>query len=217
MGVSKKWHIGRSRAKAFLDEAYALESEAEAIAFYDRWAEEYDAQVERGLRYVAPRELAETLSRYHAPCDVPVLDVGCGTGLTGSCLRELGFSTIDGLDLSTAMLEKAREKGVYRSLMAADLNAPLALDDGAYGAVVCSGTFTQGHVGPGPIDELLRVLGPGGFFACTVHGKVWEAMGFAAKFSELLEGGTLRSLEQRLSEYFEGQEKIAWYCVFQKI
>jgi hypothetical protein len=91
------------------------------------------------------------------------------------------------------------------------------LDDGAYGAVVCSGTFTQGHVGPGPIDELLRVLGPGGFFACTVHGKVWEAMGFAAKFSELLEGGTLRSLEQRLSEYFEGQEKIAWYCVFQKI
>jgi SAM-dependent methyltransferase len=155
MGVSKKWHIGRSRAKAFLDEAYALESEAEAIAFYDRWAEEYDAQVERGLRYVAPRELAETLSRYHAPCDVPVLDVGCGTGLTGSCLRELGFSTIDGLDLSTAMLEKAREKGVYRSLMAADLNAPLALDDGAYGAVVCSGTFTQGHVGPGPIDEPL--------------------------------------------------------------
>lgn len=216
MGDSKKQGNEESRAKAFLDEAYGLESEADAVAFYDRWADDYDAQVERGLRYLAPQRLAETLSRHQSPSAAPVLDVGCGTGLTGGCLRELGFSTIDGLDLSAAMLEKAREKDVYRNLMEADLNAPLSLDDGAYAAVVCSGTFTQGHVGPEPIDELLRVLVPGGFFACTVHGKVWEAMGFGAKFSELVEGGTLRSLEQRLSEYFEGQEKIAWYCVFQK-
>jgi len=214
---SKKQSSEASRAKAFLDEAYSLDSESEAIAFYDRWAQEYDAQVERGLHYVAPRELAEALSRHHAPSEASVLDVGCGTGLTGSCLRELGFSTIDGLDLSAAMLEKAREKGVYRNLMEADLNAPLSLDNAAYAAVVCSGTFTRGHVGPGPIDELLRVLVPGGFFACTVHGKVWDTMGFAAKFTELRDAGTLRSLEQRMSEYFEGQEKIAWYCVLQKV
>lgn len=204
------------RAQAFLEQAYALDTEADARDFYARWADEYDTQVEHGLRYLAPRMLAETLGRHRAPGAAPVLDVGCGTGLTGRCLRDLGFTTIDGLDLSAPMIEKAREKGVYRNLLTADLNRPLAMDDAVYDAVVCTGTFTQGHVGPEPIDELLRVLTPDGVLACTVHGKVWEAMGFAAKFAALESDGIIRTLERELGEYFAGAEKIAWYCVFAK-
>ena len=213
---SKKQTDEERRAAAFLEEAYALDSEANALAFYDRWAEEYDAQVENGLHYLAPRVLAEALVRHQVPGDGAVLDVGCGTGLTGRCLHALGFTTIDGLDLSAAMLEKAREKDVYRNLTQADLNAPLAIDDGVYATVVCSGTFTQGHVGPEPLDELFRVLVPGGFLACTVHGKVWESMGFDAKLAGLEETGVIRAAEQGLGEYFAGAEKIAWYCVFEK-
>ena len=96
----------------------------------------------RGLHYIAPSELARTLARHQATGDVPILDVGCGTGLTGCCLKAIGFSTIDGLDFSTAMLSKAQDKGVYRTLIEADLNAPLALGDGVYGAAISSGTFT---------------------------------------------------------------------------
>ena len=205
------------KAKHFLDEAYALDSEADALRFYERWAGDYDQLVEQGLHYVAPRLLVEALARHQPPGDAPVLDAGCGSGLTGACLHALGFTTLDGLDLSPAMLEKAREKGIYRRLERADLNEPLALGDAAYAAVVCSGTFTQGHVGPGPIDELLRVLTPGGLLACTVHGKVWESMGFAARFAALEQAGIIRQMERALDEYFVGAEKIAWYCVYRKL
>lgn len=205
-----------ARAKAFLDDAYALESEADALAFYDRWAEDYDAQVEHGLRYVAPRLLSDALARQQSRRDEAVLDVGCGTGLTGACLAERGFSLIDGIDLSAAMLTKAGEKGIYRKLVEADLNATLPFEDGAYAAIISTGTFTLGHVGPEPMDELMRVVKPGGVFACTVHGEVWDSQGFSDKFAALEQSGVLVSVEKTLGCYFEGKEPIAWYCVFRR-
>jgi predicted TPR repeat methyltransferase len=94
---------GKAKAKAFLHEAYALVTESDTLAFYVRWADEYDAQLERGLRYIAPGELARSLAKHQGIGDAPILDVGCGTGLTGCCLKDIGFSTIDGLDFSAAM------------------------------------------------------------------------------------------------------------------
>jgi predicted TPR repeat methyltransferase len=207
----------KAKAKAFLQEAYGLVTESDTLAFYERWADEYDAQLQRGLRYIAPSELARTLAKHQVIGDVPILDVGCGTGLTGCCLKELGFSTIDGLDFSTAMLSEARDKGVYRKLIEADLNAPLTLADGAYGAAISSGTFTLGHVGPEPLDELLRVLAPGAFLACTVHTEIWDSKGFSTKFDALQSAGTIRTVEQNTGRFFEGGDPVAKYGVFQKV
>ena len=204
------------KAKAFLQDAYSLESEADTLTFYDRWAEEYDAQLERGLHYLAPRLLAEALARHQNVGDAPLLDVGCGTGLTCTCLRELGFTTIDGIDFSKAMLTKAEEKGVYRKLIEADLNTRLPFDDATYAAAISTGTFTLGHVGPEPIDELLRVLFPGAYFACTVHDAIWESRGFARKFADLENLGAIRVVEQTAGRFFEGSEASARYCVIQK-
>ena len=205
------------KAKAFLQDAYSLATEADTLAFYDRWADEYDAQLERGLHYIAPGELARALARHQAIGDGPILDVGCGTGLTGCCLKDIGFSTVDGLDFSAAMLGKAQDKGVYRNLFEVDLNAVLPFDDGAYGAAISTGTFTLGHVGPEPIDELLRVLAPGGIFACTVHAKIWDRKGFSAKFEALQSAGIIRAVEQHSGCFFQGGDPVAVYGVFQKL
>ncbi len=74
----------------------------------------------------------------------------------------------------------------------------------------------MGHVGPEPIDELLRVLMPGAYLACTVHGAIWESRGFARKFTELERLGAIRVSEQNTGRFFEGGESSARYCVFQK-
>lgn len=207
---------GQSRTEAFLAEAYALETEEDARAFYGRWSDSYDDLVEHGLRYLAPAKIAAALAKHLHPGAVPILDAGCGTGLTGACLRELGFEVLDGLDLTCAMLDKARPKGIYRALIEADLNVPLELATGVYSAVVSSGTFTLGHVGPKPLDELLRVLAPGGYLACTVHDNVWDTLGFSAAFDALCDGEALEPIERYKDRYFAGGEKIAWYCVFRK-
>jgi len=60
---------------------------------------------------------------------------------------------IDGIDLSAAMLEVARKTGVYRDLAQADMNRPINQADSTYDTVLCVGTFTLGHVRPGPCLE----------------------------------------------------------------
>ena len=60
------------KAKAFLREAYGLVTESDTLAFYERWAVEYDAQLQRGLRYIAPSELAGILAKHQVMGDVPI-------------------------------------------------------------------------------------------------------------------------------------------------
>jgi SAM-dependent methyltransferase len=56
-------------------------------------------------------------------------DLACGTGRTGVWLKRQGIPTLDGLDLTPAMLAGARAKGVYRQLVLGDvLNTPFPTD-----------------------------------------------------------------------------------------
>ena len=51
-----------------------------------------------------------------------ILDIGCGTRLFGRLLKNEGYETIDGIDLTPEMFEKARALGVYRSLSEEDIS-----------------------------------------------------------------------------------------------
>ena len=57
-------------------------------------------------------------------------DLACGTGRTGEWLKQQGVASVDGVDLTAAMLEGARAKGIYRHLFLGDLRAtPLPAED----------------------------------------------------------------------------------------
>ncbi len=138
-------------------------------------------------------------------------------GLPGQPLQDFGNYVLDALDYSSAMLEVARHRGVYRKLIEADLNRPLEITDETYDALICTGTFTHGHVGAGCLDELFRILKPGGLFACTVHKDVWTGNGFAEKIAGMEEQGLTKTLYFNLGEYYSkstGPE--GWYIVWQK-
>jgi SAM-dependent methyltransferase len=66
-----------------------------------------------------------------------VADLGCGTGRTGRWLRARGAAAIDGVDLTPAMLEQARQHGLHDRLVEADIRST-GLGDGAYDVAVCS-------------------------------------------------------------------------------
>ena len=63
-----------------------------------------------------------------------VVDLGCGTGRTGEWLASR-VDAVDGVDLTPEMLERARERGVYRSLREGDVTATGL--DGPYDIAVC--------------------------------------------------------------------------------
>jgi ubiquinone/menaquinone biosynthesis C-methylase UbiE len=100
---------------------------------------------------------------------------------------------MDAFDLSAEMLARAAEKGLYRNLIEGDLTKALPFDDESYAAVVSSGTFTHGHVGPEAFDELMRVARPGALFVLSIKTELFEAQGFKAKFQTL--GAALRDFD----------------------
>jgi predicted TPR repeat methyltransferase len=205
--------IGRS---AFVDEAYHLEDENSMVDFYKKWAADYDHQMLDQLGYSSPTKIAQQLIEQLPDTEARVFDVGCGTGLTCVFLAEKGYSNLDGIDLSPDMVGVARERGIYRQLLVGDVNLRLERDDASYDAVISSGTFTHGHVGPEPLEEIFRILKPGGILACTVHQDLWESMGFKAKFEALVEQGTARLISLNQGSYYRDGAVEGWFCSYRK-
>lgn len=167
-----------------LSGAYALNGAADCRRLYAGWADSYDDGFARGMDYRLPAEVAAAFLRA-APPPGPVLDVGAGTGLLAAALRGLGHTgEIDGIDLSAEMLARARAKGLYRGLIAADITRPLPAA-ARYAGIVSSGTFTHGHVGPEALETLLTVALPGAVVALSVNAGVWDALGFGPALAAL--------------------------------
>ena len=94
----------------FLDRAYTDVSTETSNEIYDAWAKTYEAEVaENG--YATPARVAEAMAAHMSDKALPVLDFGCGTGLSGLALQLAGFNTLDGMDPSSEMLERAKGKG----------------------------------------------------------------------------------------------------------
>ena len=202
-----------------LARAYALRNDdpEETLKLYADWAETYDQTMLDGLAYRSPRRIATLTAVSEPRRGARVLDVGCGTGLLAACLREEGFTRIDGLDYSAPMLAVAQREGRIDKAFLRDLNQPLEMDDGGYEVLVSTGTFTHGHVSAGCLPNLLSLLCPGGRLICTVHRDVWDEGGFSAGLQSLARSGvaTLRSREaDRLFE--DDDEPTGWYLVVEK-
>ena len=133
---------------------------AEVMQQYDEMAPTYDATLLNDWGYQAPAVAAELLAR-HVDLKSTILDVGCGTGLTGRELRRVGFASVQGADISEPSLAAAARKGVYQSLVRADLMEPLPFAASTFDGVVCVGVLSY-ISGDGLFREMCRVARPGG-------------------------------------------------------
>lgn len=183
--------------------AYALDGPDANRALYARWAATYDSGfiVDSGYRYhdqVAAVFLARCADDI-GPGE-PIVDVGCGTGLGGHALRRQRPFVIDGIDISPEMLQQAAAKqvdgvGVYRRLIEADLTQVLPIPDHTYAGAVSVGTFTHGHVGPGALHEVVRIVHPGGRLAIGINAAHFASAGFGDTLDQLVRAGRISSLE----------------------
>ncbi|MEO0492947.1 MAG: class I SAM-dependent methyltransferase [Actinomycetota bacterium] len=160
-----------------LDWIFATRDDRQLADRYDRWAARYDADHD-DWDWIGPEQAVRALSTLGQVGTV--LDAGCGTGRVGRALHAAGWTgTLVGVDLSAGMLAVAGETGRYERLVQATLTA-IPLDDDTVDAVIATGVFTHGHVGPEAFPEVLRVVRPGGWVIITCRDEVWDALEPAA-------------------------------------
>jgi len=89
---------------------------------FDQYASRFDQALMERLNYRVPRLLRSLFDAagHPPPAPLDILDIGCGTGLSGAAFRDLA-NHLAGVDLSTAMLARARKRGIYAELQPGDL------------------------------------------------------------------------------------------------
>lgn len=164
----------------FLDKAYAVSGTDDTRALYAKWAASYEAEVSRN-GYATPARCAAALKSFMADASAPILDFGCGTGLSGLALSLAGFTTIDGMDLTQEMLDEAKEKDIYRSLMLSDPEADFPIETGRYKAISAIGVIGSGAAPIGVFDMLTGALGAGGLLVLSFNDHTLEDPAYEAK------------------------------------
>ena len=103
---------------------------------YREWAETYDRELVQDFGYVAPQIAVDSFMRKAPDRALPILDMGCGTGLVGKLLYQAGYEHIDGIDLSPEMLAKAASLQVYQNLWEGDIASLMNIQP-IYKGVTC--------------------------------------------------------------------------------
>lgn len=200
----------------FLHAAYELDTIDETRAFYDQWAATYDAEIaENG--YETPKRCAAALGSVVPDLGASVLDLGCGTGLSGLALRQAGFTTIDGCDLSQGMLARAAQRdGLYRDLWLSDVSNPFPFDAGTYTHIAAIGVIASTHAPASTIDAALGALPSGGCLVFSLNDHTLQDPSFEARILENVDTGFATVLFREHGEHLPGLNMKSNVYVLQK-
>ena len=200
--------------KKFLDSAYKLDTQAGVEDFYNDWAATYDAEVaDNG--YVTPERCAKALWDAMPDPEAKILDVGCGTGLSGIALRKEGFNVIDGIDPSAEMLAIAKAKGIYRNCI--DMpGEKMDVVAGTYDAIACIGVIGSGAAPLSVLDDVMALLPAKGKLVLSFNSKTLKDPSFEARLMSYVEDDKARLLFRENGEHLPGQNMTSIVYVVEK-
>jgi SAM-dependent methyltransferase len=184
----------------------------EVLGIYKDWALLYDKDNDDLLGTVSQPNTVQIFHEYVKDCKLKIIDVGCGTGLVGLELQNLGFSNFDGIDISQEMIDIAQGRG-YNSLFIGNLNKLLPIDSSSYDAALCVGVFTHGHVGPDRFSELVRIVKSEGIICFTINEDVYESYGFDIAIKRLESENVWEVLDIKKHDYMVKKNVKGIYCV----
>jgi predicted TPR repeat methyltransferase len=184
----------------FLSKVYGARSPEDVRRLYADWAASYDAEIgEAG--YATPARVAAALRAAGADPAAPVLDFGCGTGVSGAALRAAGFATVDGVDLTPEMLALAEAKGLYRRL------AVIGPDDAppaGYATIAAIGVIGPGAAPLAVLPRLVDALPKGGLLGFSFNDHALSEPDYAAAVPALERAGTARTVFEERGDHLPG-------------
>jgi predicted TPR repeat methyltransferase len=136
---------------------------------FDQFSADYDERMIEHLAYAAPQILFE-LANMVMPGrgELTILDLGCGTGLAGAVFTPLAVR-LDGIDLSPAMIEKARARNIYQHLAVQDLATALGAEGPSYDLILAADTLVYLGDLKSVFEAAYARLAPDGYFLFTVE------------------------------------------------
>ena len=190
----------------------ASQNEKELLDVYKKWASIYDKDNDDLLGTVSQPNSVQIFHKYIVDKNQKIIDVGCGTGLVGLELQKLGYTNFDGIDISKDMIDIAIDRG-YKALFLGNLNDSLPIESDSYDAALCVGVFTHGHVGPGRLKELSRIVKSDGLVCFTINEDVYESYGFDKAMQKLEVENVWKLLEFKKQDYMKKKNVMGFYCV----
>jgi SAM-dependent methyltransferase len=184
----------KSAGQSLLENAYKLSTPEDNVDYYNAFASSYDTDFADSLGWHFPAAIAAAYRDSATAADLPIADIGCGTGLVASALN-FPREQVDGIDISPEMLRVSEEKQLYRSLYKADLTKELDLIANDYGAVLSAGTFASGHLGPEPLESLLDIARAHALFVIGVKKAFFQEAGFEPVLRDMEARGLITCLQ----------------------
>ncbi|MDB6096291.1 MAG: tetratricopeptide repeat protein [Francisellaceae bacterium] len=143
-------------------------------ALFDQYAEYYDEHLKLTLNYQVPTLLRNALGQClsKAYSIGTVVDLGCGTGISGLYCRDLAYYLF-GVDISPKMLEKAKRLGAYDKLVEKDVIEFLEENEKNYFDIILAADLLSYMADLNNLFELIaKVLKPNAYFAFTVEALI---------------------------------------------
>ena len=145
---------------------------------FDSVAPRYDQMVLHQLNYRAHEQLRVLASRVLGQRLTPplrILDLGCGTGLTGECFKDLAVGgTLDGVDISPRMIEEAQKRAAYNQLTVGDFEILLSAPGPSYDLILSADAIVYLGDLRATFAGVAKRLEPGGTFLFTCEAKQGE-------------------------------------------
>lgn len=132
---------------------------------FDNYAGTFDKQLIETLHYQIPNLMREALTKFLPQAQEKglILDLGCGTGLSGVAFHDLAKQLI-GVDLSPRMLEKAKDKAIYDELIPANIIDFLLTTPNKFDLIIAADTLVYLGDLSAIIKNCYRILQDQGFF-----------------------------------------------------
>ncbi len=140
---------------------------------FDRYSDRYDQHVVGTLKYRTPDLLLDAMARLLPAGGLDILDLGCGTGLSGARFRRLA-ATLTGVDISENMLEAARQRGIYDELVCGELGEFLRTQARQFDVAVAADVFVYLGDLSGVFAAVRSRLRAGGHFGFSVEASEGE-------------------------------------------
>lgn len=156
----------------YLEKIYGVDDADKQRDVYDQWAASYDADL-TDADYETPGRIARALKSVlrDSEMSAPVLDFGCGTGLSGLALTDAGFTRIHGADVSEGMLREAEAKQVYEKLTALPTGNPDPGLVSRYRLVTAMGAISPGAAPASCLPAIFMALPSGGRVALSFNDR----------------------------------------------